>query len=149
LKGTKEMIGFSRYFRFFIVSTTILATTMSSVLAGSDDGRGKQVSASDDVHVAVDERDVRTLPVNYFRFGQTAEEVILDAILQMPNPNPNPDPQNAYPGKTQVLLKVQDRLVLSYPAAKRLEMQLSQLIKRYEQQFGEIPLQPVPHNSTK
>jgi hypothetical protein len=96
--------------------------------------------AQQQIQVAVDERDVRTLPVNFFRFGQTAEEVILDLILQMPNPNPAP---NAQPGQAQLVFKVQERVVLSYPAAKRLNLQLAQLLKRYEQQFGDIPVQPT------
>jgi len=41
-----------------------------------------------------------------------------------------------------VLFKLTDRIVLSYPNAKRLAGSLLQLIKRYEQQFGEIPTQP-------
>lgn len=96
--------------------------------------------AQQQIQVAVDERDIRTLPANFFRFGQTAEEVILDMILQMPNPNPAPGAQS---GQAQLLFKVQDRFVLSYPAIKRLNLQLTQLIKRYEQQFGEIAVQPA------
>ena len=45
-------------------------------------------------------------------------------------------------GQAQLLFKVTDRAVMSYTNAKRLAMSLSQLVKRYEQQFGEIPMQP-------
>ena len=41
-----------------------------------------------------------------------------------------------------MLFKVTDRVVMSYANAKRLAMSLSQLIKRYEQQFGELPANP-------
>jgi hypothetical protein len=53
---------------------------------------------------------------------------------------PNPNPQN--PGQQQLLFKVTDRVIISYTNAKRLAISLTQLVKRYEQQFGEIPLQP-------
>ena len=41
-----------------------------------------------------------------------------------------------------VLLKVTDRVVISYVTAKRLALSLQQLVKRFEQQFGEIPVMP-------
>jgi hypothetical protein len=37
-----------------------------------------------------------------------------------------------------VVLKITDRVVMSYMNAKRLALSLGQLIKRYEQQFGEL-----------
>jgi len=40
------------------------------------------------------------------------------------------------------LLKVTDRVVISYVTAKRLQLSLQQLVKRFEQQFGEIPVMP-------
>ena len=64
------------------------------------------------------------------------EEVVVDLGFNMPNPNP------ANPGQQQLLFKVTDRVIMSYSSIKRLSTSLSQLIKRYEQQFGEIPTQP-------
>ena len=52
---------------------------------------------------------------------------------------PAPGTQGQNP---QLLFKVTDRVILSYSNAKRLAMSLTQLIKRYEQQFGELPVQP-------
>jgi hypothetical protein len=37
---------------------------------------------------------------------------------------------------------VTDRVVMSYASTKRLAMSLGQLIKRFEQQFGEILIRP-------
>jgi hypothetical protein len=51
-------------------------------------------------------------------------------------PNPNQQGSGA-----QLLFKVTDRVILTYGNAKRLSMSLAQLIKRYEQQFGELPVQ--------
>ena len=88
------------------------------------------------VQVFVDERELRTTYSNAYRINTSAEEVIIDLGFNMPNPNPQ---QGQGP---QMLFKVTDRVVISYSNAKRLTGSLVQLIKRYEQQFGEIPTQP-------
>ena len=88
------------------------------------------------VQVLLDERDLKTMYSNAYRIHTSAEEVVVDLGFNMPNPNPNA------PGGATLLFKVTDRAVLSYTNAKRLAMSLSQLIKRYEQQFGEIQTQP-------
>lgn len=91
------------------------------------------------VQVFLDERELKTIYSNAYRIHTAAEEVVLDIGFNMPNPNP----QNQQGGGgTQVLFKVSDRIIMSYPAAKRLSASLMQLIKRYEQQFGEIAMQP-------
>ncbi|HEY1683210.1 MAG TPA: DUF3467 domain-containing protein [Tepidisphaeraceae bacterium] len=89
------------------------------------------------VQVFLDERELKTVYSNAYRMHTAAEEVVLDIGFNMPNPNP----QNQG-GGAQVLFKVSERIIMSYPAAKRLSASLMQLIKRYEQQFGEIPVQP-------
>src|SRR5690606_5845451 len=87
------------------------------------------------VQVLLDERDLRTMFSNAYRIHTTAEEVVVDLGFNMPNPNPQT-------GQQQLLFKVTDRVIMSYANAKRLAMSLGQLIKRYEQQFGELPAQP-------
>jgi hypothetical protein len=88
------------------------------------------------LQILVDERELRTLYVNMVRIHTTHEEVVLDMIFSMPNPNPAA-------GQQQMLFKVTDRVIMSYPTAKRLAQSVTQLIKRYEQQFGELPTQPA------
>lgn len=88
------------------------------------------------VQVLLDERELKSMYANAYRIHTSAEEVIIDLGFNMPNPNP----QN--PGQQQLLFKVTDRVIISYTNAKRLAISLTQLVKRYEQQFGEIPLQP-------
>jgi hypothetical protein len=61
------------------------------------------------------------------------EEVIVDLGFNMVNPN-------TQTGQMQMSFKVTERVVMTYTNAKRLSMSLAQLIKRYEQQFGEIPV---------
>lgn len=88
------------------------------------------------VQVMLDERDLKTTYANAYRIHTAIEEVVVDLGFNMPNPN-------SQPGQPQALLfKVTDRVILSYPNAKRLAMSLGQLVKRYEQQFGELPLVP-------
>lgn len=86
------------------------------------------------VQLIVDDRDLKTTYTNGYFINQTAEEVVVDFGFNMPRPGQD--------GKPAVLFKLTDRIVLSYPNAKRLAGSLLQLIKRYEQQFGEIPTQP-------
>lgn len=98
-------------------------------------GEGQQQG----IQVLLDEREARTVYSNAYRFHQTAEEVIMDLGFNMPNPNPGQLPPNT---AGQLLFKITDRVIMSYPNAKRLLASMTQLIKRYEQQFGEIPMQP-------
>lgn len=89
------------------------------------------------VRVQLDERDMKTVYANAYRIHTAAEEVVLDFGFNMPDPNAQQSQQ-----APQLLFKVTDRVILSYGSAKRLAMSLTQLVKRYEQQFGEIPVQP-------
>lgn len=87
------------------------------------------------VQVLVDERDMKTLYANAYRIHTAEQEAVIDFGFNMPNPN-------AQGGQQQVLLKVTERVVISYVTAKRLALSLQQLVKRFEQQFGEIPVMP-------
>ncbi len=87
------------------------------------------------VQVLLDERELKSMYANAYRIHTSAEEVIIDLGFNMPNPNPPA-------GQQQLLFKVTDRVIISYTNAKRLAISLTQLVKRYEQQFGEIALQP-------
>src|SRR4051812_11323872 len=91
--------------------------------------------AAGQVQVLVDERDMKTVYANAYRIHTAEQEAVVDFGFNMPNPN-------AQGGQQQVLLKVTDRVVISYVTAKRLALSLQQLVKRFEQQFGEIPVMP-------
>lgn len=88
------------------------------------------------VQVMLDERDMKVNYSNAYRIHTSAEEVILDLGFNMPNPNQQP-------GQQQLLFKVTERMIMTYSSAKRLTLSLQQLVKRYEQQFGEIPTAPA------
>jgi hypothetical protein len=89
------------------------------------------------VQVVLDEREMRTVFSNAYRIHTTAEEVVVDFGFNMANPNPQGQQQ-------QLLFKVSDRVIMSYSNVKRLAASLQQLVRRYEQQFGELPSQPGP-----
>lgn len=89
------------------------------------------------VQVMLDDRDMRSLYTNAYRIHTAVEEVVMDLGFNMPNPNQQPGQAPS------LLFKVTDRVIMSYSNAKRLAMSLGQLIKRYEQQFGEIPVNPA------
>jgi hypothetical protein len=115
---------------------------MSEELSGGTEGQtmtGTQTGGQPQqqgVQLLLDERDMRTSFANAYRIHHTAEEVVLDFGFNMANPNP----QGA--GQQQLLFKVTERVIMSYPSVKRLTLSLQQLVRRYEQQFGEIPTQP-------
>jgi len=83
------------------------------------------------VPVMFDERDIRHVYSNAYLISALADEVIIDLGFNMPT-------RNNQSGQPQVVLKITDRVVMSYMNAKRLALSLGQLIKRYEQQFGEL-----------
>src|SRR5258706_3496450 len=97
---------------------------------------GQAAAGQQQVQVLVDEREMKTLYANAYRIHTAEQEAVIDFGFNMPNPNSQPGQQQ------QVLLKVTDRVVISYVTAKRLALSLQQLVKRFEQQFGEIPVMP-------
>jgi hypothetical protein len=94
------------------------------------------------VQVMLDEREMRTVFSNAYRIHTTAEEVVVDFGFNMANPNPQG-------GQQQLLFKVSDRVIMSYSNTKRLAMSLQQLVRRYEQQFGELPSTPGPRPAAR
>ena len=86
------------------------------------------------VRLRIDERDLQTTYANFFRTNGTADEVMLDLGLNM---LAQPTGEESTP---EIIFKINDRVVLNYYSAKRLAIALSQLIRRHEEQFGELEL---------
>jgi hypothetical protein len=103
---------------------------------------GGQQQGQQGVQVVLDEREMRTIFSNAYRIHTTAEEVVVDFGFNMANPNPQG-------GQQQLLFKVNDRVIMSYSNVKRLAVSLQQLVRRYEQQFGELPAQPGPRPAAR
>ena len=103
----------------------------------ADEATTSTTADQQQIQVMLDDREMRTVYANAYRILTPGEEVVVDLGFNMPNPN-------ATPGQVpqQMLFRVTDRVIMSYGNAKRLSLSLQQLVKRFEQQFGEIPAQP-------
>ena len=86
------------------------------------------------IRVGMDERTMKTTYANAFRTNATAEEVVLDFGLNLVNP------ARETQGQPDVVFQVNERIILNHYSAKRLAITLSQMIRRHEEQFGEIEL---------
>ena len=86
------------------------------------------------IRLAIDERNLKTSYANAFRTNGTAEEVMLDFGLNLVNPAGQQE------GQPQAMFQVNDRVIMNYYSAKRLAATLSQLIRRHEEQFGELEM---------
>ena len=86
------------------------------------------------IRVRIDERNLQTSYISGFRPTITAEEVMLDFGLNVVRPGSDKE----HP--VEVVFQANNRIVMSYYSAKRLAIALTQVVKRYEQQFGAIEL---------
>ena len=86
------------------------------------------------VRIRVDERNMRAAYANAFRTHGTAEEVMLDFGLNLMSPAAQQQ------GQPEISFQVNERVIMNYYSAKRLAITLSQLIRRHEEQFGELEL---------
>jgi len=91
-----------------------------------------------EIRLRIDERNLHTSYANAFRTDATADEVMLYFGLNLVNP------VAAQQGNPEFIFQVNERIVISYRMTKRLALALGQMIRRHEEQFGEIPLDRVP-----
>jgi len=90
------------------------------------------------VRLRVDEHEMTSTYANAFRTNGTAEEVMLDFGVNLLNPAAQQQVQKD--AQPEIVFKVTDRVIMNYFSAKRLAITLSQLIRRHEEQFGELEL---------
>ena len=90
--------------------------------------------ATQEVTLRLDERNLKSTYANAFRTNATAEEVMLDFGLNLVVP---PQKQG---GQPEIMFQVNERIIMNYFQAKRLALALGQIIRRHEEQFGEIEL---------
>ena len=91
------------------------------------------------VRLRIDERNMRSAYANAFRTNGTAEEVMLDFGLNVISPPAQQKPQKPQQ-QPEIMFQINERVILNYYTAKRLAITLSQLIRRHEDQFGELEL---------
>jgi hypothetical protein len=78
---------------------------------------------------------------NAFRTSASAEEVIVEFGLNQVVPNPAA--QGAASGKepsAEIIFQIDHRMIFNYYTAKRLAITLGQIVRRHEEQFGELKL---------
>jgi hypothetical protein len=93
------------------------------------------------IHVDFDERNLKTSYANGFRTTATDEEVMLDFGLN------RVEPTGQQTGRRKMVFHANERIIMSYYSAKRLTLTLSQIIRRHEQEFGEIELDAAKRRS--
>jgi len=96
--------------------------------------QGRDQTGQTQIRVRIDERNLQTSYVSGFRPTMTAEEILLDLGLNLIRPTGNKE--HPY----ELVFQVSNRLIMSYYSAKRLAVTLGQIVRRFEQQFGEIEL---------
>ncbi len=100
--------------------------------------QARQQTGQQQVRMRIDEREMDTAYANAFRTNGTAEEVMLDFGLNVVVPA-GPAEGDEQP-QQEILFKINQRVILNYFSAKRLAITLSQLIRRHEEQFGELEM---------
>jgi hypothetical protein len=96
--------------------------------------QAREQTGQQQVRLRVDEREMTSCYANAFRTNGTAEEVMLDFGLNLigqPVQGQN---------QPEILFKVNNRVIMNYYSAKRLAITLSQLIRRHEEQFGDLEM---------
>lgn len=89
----------------------------------------KQQAPAEQIVLEVDENSKATYS-NLCRITGTPEELIMDFALH----------PNQFGKVLKEAVKVDHRIVMSYQAAKRTAIVLSDTIRRYEERFGQIEL---------
>ena len=85
------------------------------------------------IRLRLDERNMQTTYANAFRANGTAEEVMLDFGLNVVTPAREQ-------GQPEIVFQINERVILNYYSAKRLALTLGQLIRRHEEQFGDLEM---------
>ncbi len=96
--------------------------------------QAREQTGQQQVQLRVDESAMTASYANSFRTNGMAEEVMLDFGLNVVTPPAKPD------ANPEILFKVNQRVIMNFYSAKRLAITLSQLIRRHEEQFGELEL---------
>jgi hypothetical protein len=96
--------------------------------------QGRDQTGQKKIRVRIDERNLQTSYVSGFRPTMTAEEVMLDFGVNLIRPTGDKEQPH------ELVFQANNRLIMSYYSAKRLAIALGQIVRRFEQQFGELEL---------
>ncbi len=103
--------------------------------------QAREQTGQKQVRLFIDEKNMRSNYANAFRTNETAEEVILDLGLNIARPSAEKKDQ------PEIVFQANERIIMNYYSVKRLAITLSQLVRRYEQQFGELELDVAKRRS--
>jgi len=126
--------------------TDSAATTPDPQASGSIEEQAQQQTGSRQVRLRIDQSDLHTCYANAFRTNATAEEVIVDFGLNQVTSTKQESGSDEPAG--EIVFQLSNRVILNYFSAKRLVLTLGQLIRRYEQQFGELQLNVAERTKT-
>ena len=85
------------------------------------------------IQLRIDESKMNTTYANTIRTSTMPDELVLDFGMNMPMPGEG--------GQNVLLFSVGSRIVMNWPAAKRLAISLGQAVRQFEEQNGEIKVQ--------
>ena len=105
---------------------------------GAVDQQAAEQTGQRQVRLRIDEREMRSSYTNAFRTNTTAEEVVVDFGMNLMTPVQGEQASQGQGG--EILFKINDRIIMNYYTAKRLAMTMSQIVRQYEQRFGELKL---------
>ncbi|MAE63851.1 MAG: hypothetical protein CMJ18_06220 [Phycisphaeraceae bacterium] len=108
--------------------------------APSIEAQAQAQTGQQQIRLRIDQKSMSTTYANAFRSSTTAEEVMLDfGLNQVIQARPAGEAQPNEP-VGEILFDINNRIVLNYYTAKRLAITIGQIIRRYEDQFGELKL---------
>jgi hypothetical protein len=94
-----------------------------------------QQGGQQQVQIRIDESKMQSTYANTIRTGTTADEIVLDFGLNMP--------QQGQQGEQPVMhFQIGSRVVMNWQSAKRLLGSLNQAVAAHERNYGEIDLSP-------
>ncbi|MCB1281934.1 MAG: DUF3467 domain-containing protein [Salinibacterium sp.] len=85
------------------------------------------------IQLRIDESKMSSCYANTIRTSNTQDEVVMDFGMNLP--------VQGQDGNPAIVFSVGNRTIMNWAGAKRLAISLGQIIRRYEEQHGEIALQ--------
>jgi len=105
-----------------------MSENQPKIVTQQDEQTGQQV------RLRIDERTMTSVYANAFRTNGSAEEIMLDFGINLAAPAQKQGEQ------PEIVFQITNRVIMNYYSAKRLALTLGQLIRRHEEQFGELEL---------
>lgn len=104
------------------------------------DSQAAQQTGQQRVRLRIDERNLETRYANAFRTNTTTEDVFIDFGINSTAPTAGRGGEGQQEVAAEIVFQARDRVILNYYTAKRLAISLGQLVRNYEQRFGELKL---------